>query len=258
TLFVSASGEIGSVEQGGDGRAFELALDACGLHPAPAAGARAAALLREQIHLDHQRARRRGIQFPEVEIREVFRVLLQALAAEGLIAAAGTFEIDPGWCERLALEYECRVNPTWPMPGARELLESLRDRGLELGLVSNAQFYTPWLFPAHLHAQPSELGIDDELCLWSYRLGEAKPSAAPFTLALQRLSARHVEASSVLCVGNDLRNDIAPAARAGCRTALFAGDRRSYRPRSGDPALAGLRPDALLTDLSQLPPLLVP
>jgi len=266
TLFVSASGEVGTRAAGDHSTAMEGALRACGLNVSRAAAARAAALLPEAIREAHERSRRGGIEFPEVEIRDVFRHVLETLVLENLVEKSpragaadpgGSAEIDPELCEPLALEYECRVNPTWPMPGARRLLEDLRGGGRVLGVISNAQFYTPWLFPAHLGREPEELGIDEELCVWSYRFGQAKPSAALFALALERLAERQIEPARVLYVGNDLRNDIAPPARMGCRTVLFAGDRRSYRPRTGEPGLAGVRADAVITELVQLPELLV-
>ena len=83
--------------------------------------------------------------------------------------------------------------------------------------------------------------------MWSWEQGVAKPSPVLFRAAAERLRLNHgVEPGAVLFVGNDAANDIAPAAAAGFRTALFAGDARSYRPGSG-------RPDLLLAALPQLP-----
>ena len=53
-------------------------------------------------------------------------------------------------------------------------------------------------------------------------------------------------------VGNDLLNDIAAAARCGCRTALFAGDTRSLRLRTDNLECARLKPDCVISDLQQL------
>ena len=49
-----------------------------------------------------------------------------------------------------------------------------------------------------------------------------------------------------------MRNDILPAACAGFKTALFAGDRRSLRLRASDARCAKLSPDLIVTDLRQL------
>jgi putative hydrolase of the HAD superfamily len=42
------------------------------------------------------------------------------------------------------------------------------------------------------------------------------------------------------------------AGRVGFRTALFAGDARSYRPRQGDPRVESVVPDLVITSLSML------
>jgi putative hydrolase of the HAD superfamily len=56
-----------------------------------------------------------------------------------------------------------------------------------------------------------------------------------------------------LYVGNDMLNDIWPAAQCGLKTSLFAGDQRSLRLRETDPRCSDLEPDVIITKLSQLP-----
>jgi putative hydrolase of the HAD superfamily len=56
----------------------------------------------------------------------------------------------------------------------------------------------------------------------------------------------------VLYIGNDIRNDIWPADRLGCRTALFAGDARSLRLREDDERLSDVKPDRVVTALGQI------
>jgi putative hydrolase of the HAD superfamily len=53
-------------------------------------------------------------------------------------------------------------------------------------------------------------------------------------------------------VGNDMLNDIYCAKSAGCKTVLFAGDRRSLRLRENDERCLAIRPDAVITSLIQL------
>jgi putative hydrolase of the HAD superfamily len=50
--------------------------------------------------------------------------------------------------------------------------------------------------------------------------------------------------------------DIWCAAQAGFKTALFAGDRRSLRKREDDERCKNHRPDAVVTELAQIPPML--
>ena len=155
------------------------------------------------------------------------------------------------------MEYEVRVNPTWPMPQLEAVLTQLADRLIPMGIVSNAQFYTPLLFPAHLNRSLETLGFDVEACVWSYQVGEAKPSPRLFDMALQTAATKWgLSPSEILYVGNDIRNDIWPAQLAGCRTALFAGDLRSLRQRQDDPELVGVAPDLVVTDLTGILPCL--
>ena len=74
----------------------------------------------------------------------------------------------------LALEYECLVNPVWPMPNIEQCLEQLRGRGLRLGIVSNAQAMTRELFPALVGKTLGELGFEEKLQFFSYLYGESK------------------------------------------------------------------------------------
>jgi len=209
-------------------------------------------VLMETIGKGHERLKAEGREYPEVEIRDIFLEVLLSLWKEGRIPGRPDDEL----CEAAALEYECRINPTWPMPGLAETLRCLKERKFALGIVSNAQFFTPLLFPAHLGDSLETLGFDPELCVWSYIHLEAKPSLILFNIAAANLGRLNIDQRQVLYVGNDRVNDIRPAGRAGFKTALFAGDRRSFRPREGDPRSTGVTEDVLLTSLRKLPEIL--
>jgi putative hydrolase of the HAD superfamily len=143
------------------------------------------------------------------------------------------------------------------MPGLPETIARLRERALVLGIVSNAQFYTPLIIEAFLGRPPTALGLDPECSAWSFRLGIAKPSTAIYRPAIDGLQRVHgISPEQVLYIGNDQRNDIWPASRLGLRTALFAGDARSLRLREDDPALTGIEPDRVVTELLQVPELI--
>ena len=125
-----------------------------------------------------------------------------------------------------------------------------------MGLISNAQFYTPLLFKWFLGAEIDDLGFDKRLVFFSYRHGHAKPGQHLFRLALEQLRQIKIPASAVLYVGNDMLNDIWPAKQIGFHTALFAGDARSLRMRSDNPLCSSLTPDLVVTDLIQIIPYL--
>jgi putative hydrolase of the HAD superfamily len=81
---------------------------------------------------------------------------------------------------------------------------------------------------------------------------EAKPSTYLFEKVLKRLERMGIPAEETLYVGNDMLNDIYAAQQLGLLTVLFAGDKRSLRLRRDVPQCAGVHPDAVITDLSQL------
>ncbi len=242
TLFVSASGDIGPADRGGrDEAAFRAALEAAGGDagrlPPGFSGSRR---YREVIAAHHAAARARGVEWPEVEILEVW---------EEVLSAAGMAVDLP----RLAVEYECRTNPVWPMPGLLEVVREVVGHGLLVGIVSNAQFYTPLLFPALLGTPLGELGFRPEFCAWSWREGEAKPSPRLFAGPLEALREEWgIHPGEVLYLGNDMLKDILPAHRLGLRPVLFAGDRRSLRLRPEHPHCRHLSADGVITDLRQL------
>jgi putative hydrolase of the HAD superfamily len=156
----------------------------------------------------------------------------------------------------LALRYELTVNPVYPMPGAGETLALLRSRSIRLGLISNAQFFTPLLFDAFFGAPPEALGFDPELRIYSFEREEAKPSPNLFTPAARRLESLGLKPENALYVGNDMLNDVFAAAKAGFKTALFAGDRRSLRLREGDSRVRGIMPDRVIRNLKDIPGLI--
>ena len=243
TLLISAAGDIGT---GGASREVRRTAMAAALRDAGMANAGAAAgaahdasrlvtALEAAIRAQHAAIRERGLEHPEVELRELWRRLLPG---------AGTAAV-----ERAAVSYECRVYPVWPMPGAAAAVAALQAR-VPVGIVSNAQFFTPLILAALL----PELRIDPRLVVWSFAEREAKPSPRLFAAAAARM-ARHCRLNprEIVMVGNDMRNDLLGAHSAGLRTALFAGDARSLRLRRDDPRCAAVHPDLVLTHLSQLP-----
>jgi putative hydrolase of the HAD superfamily len=236
TLFISGSGDVGTAEKKRPAvTAVETLCRQFGIDALPDQISRQ---LTDTIRADHAHKRAAGIPYPEIEIELIWQQIL-------------------GWKEKkrlrdFALAYEWLVNPSFPMPGVEETLRTLRRRGRILGIVSNAQFFTPLLFRWFLGADPEKLGFDPGLTVYSYRCGEAKPSETLFRLCADKLQNMGVAPASIVFVGNDMINDILPAAKVGWQTALFAGDSRSLRLRQEREECRSLRPDLVVTDLRQL------
>ena len=155
TLFISESGDISLAEESDREDLMRQAFSLCGIGPARD-DIRLVDRFHQTIHGFQDNRREQGIAWPEVEIREVWQALLDRLIAENVIDGASP---SPSRLEELAVTYECLSNRIWPMPGLRETLSAIRERGLLLGIVSNAQFYTPLLFEGSLTPRSRNSGL---------------------------------------------------------------------------------------------------
>jgi len=240
TLIISAAGDISLAGEASPVSAMVAALGHAGI----SLDAEAGLVTYRQVIAEHQKLTlESGTEYPEVEIREVWKDVLSKLGKEGVSTAT---------VEEVALIFECAANPVWPMPELKPVLEGLREKGLTLGIVSNAQFYTKYMFPAFLGNTLEELGFDKRLMVYSYELKEGKPSRRLYA----ELVNRGVTPARTLYIGNDMLKDVWPSSQEGFNTVLFAGDNRSLRWRKNDERLKDCQPDAVITSLSQIDSLL--
>jgi HAD superfamily hydrolase (TIGR01509 family) len=109
------------------------------------------------------------------------------------------------------------------------LLEALRERGLKLGLVSNA-FDPGWL----LHRDLEHLGLAQRLdfSVFSSEVGMRKPHPAIFERALEALG---VAPENALFVGDRLFEDIRGSAELGMTTVQALWYRADEHPDGAEP-----------------------
>jgi HAD superfamily hydrolase (TIGR01509 family) len=126
------------------------------------------------------------------------------------------------------------------------LLETLRDRGLLLALVSNA--IDP---PDLLHRDLAEFGVAQRLdaAVFSSEVGRRKPDPVIFRHALGLLG---VDASEALFVGDTLATDIAGAAALGMRTCLALWFRADDDPDGPEPEFRAFTQMDVLTIAKRL------
>lgn len=236
TLFMSASGDIGSGQKKimPDVR-FTRLLKKYGM---PFSAQQASDALFKAIESDHAAKRARGIDYPEIEIDRIWMAVLQFSDIKN--------------ARNFAVEYEMIANPVYPMPGLSQTLIALRKKSIPVGIISNAQFFTPHIFDLFCSGFPDAIGFDPDLIFYSYKYGFAKPSFFLFEKAAAALAEKGMTADQVLYVGNDMLNDISTAHAVGFQTCLFAGDQRSLRLRENDPTCETVSPDAVIKELNQL------
>jgi putative hydrolase of the HAD superfamily len=109
------------------------------------------------------------------------------------------------------------------------LLDALRERGLKLGLVSNA-FDPGWLLRRDL----DQMGLTERLdvAVFSSEVGKRKPHPEIFRRALAELG---VEPEAVIFVGDRLYEDIRGARELGMKTVQALWFRADEHPEGGEP-----------------------
>ncbi|MDM8516426.1 HAD family hydrolase [Desulfobacterales bacterium HSG16] len=191
------------------------------------------------IKKEHALLKIQGIDFPEVDIVKIWKEITYDTLASNRV-------------KDFVLEYELITNPVWPMPNLKKTIEAFNQRRMPMGIISNAQFYTPLILEAILESRIEDCGICPDLVFFSYIFSYAKPSEFMFDAAASALKQLNILPKNVLYVGNDMLNDILPAKKTGFQTALFAGDMRSLRLREDNFQTKDVFPDLVITDLFQL------
>jgi putative hydrolase of the HAD superfamily len=242
TLIISAAGDIGTAgtgAEGSEGPVLESITDEFGVSEAYFNELFQSTVKRHQAERSLH-----GVEFPEVEIREVWAEVLQLLCLTPETATS---------VEEVALRYESGKNPVWAMPGASRAIRAIRESGRKLGIISNAQFYTLPVIEGLFGASLEGMGFDPDLQVFSYRVREGKPSRRLYEILADRADRQGISPNEIFYLGNDMIKDVLPARELGFRTGLFAGDARSLRlgGLSADEATATA--DAVITDLAQLP-----
>lgn len=131
-----------------------------------------------------------------------------------------------------------------PFPESVEVLTLLRDRGLKLGLITNA--YQPmWARDIEMDAY-GLLDFFQDCRMSAADHGYLKPHPSIFQASLECLG---VEPSEAVFVGDDVQADIVGAQVAGIYAVLRTVTRR-------DQTLNGTKPDSRISNLLELPAVL--
>jgi putative hydrolase of the HAD superfamily len=155
----------------------------------------------------------------------------------------GEFGIEPSAVELdlfLAAEHETWAPSRRLGEGTHALLDALRDRGLRLGLVSNA-FDPGWLVRGDLAAMGVAERVD--VVVLSSEVGKRKPHPEPFERALDALD---VAPENALFVGDALYHDVKGAGEAGMTTVQALWFRADDDPRGREPDYRAFDPGEVL------------
>ncbi|MSQ96685.1 MAG: HAD family hydrolase [Gemmataceae bacterium] len=160
------------------------------------------------------------------------------------------------FCRKIAYFFHASLQGTACYEGAAPALEQVHELGLKQGLLADAQCFSFVQLQRGLTQQHCDVGIDllldPALRSFSCAVGGRKPSERLFKHALTQLAAQRITPEQVLHVGSRLALDLAPAKKLGMRTALYAGDKESLQATPEQLKNPATRPDAMLTELTQI------
>jgi len=256
TLLISASGDIDESVFSTDN--INTALNSAGIQVSKGVGDKDRLLtevmeeFRQCVREYHETERTEEQPYPEVNILQIWENIILTREKQNQLVLDG-----PLCIKCFTFIFEVLSNRIYPMPGMKELLNRLADQCFPLGIISNAQFYTPVIMNFFLHDTISEdeavSPFDPDLTIFSYKYMRSKPDIYLFELLKAKCSRKYgLFADEILFIGNDMFRDIYPAFLAGFKTALFAGDTKSLRLRQEKPELKKIVPDYIVTDLMQL------
>jgi putative hydrolase of the HAD superfamily len=205
-----------------------------------------------EVKAFHDQHRTTERPFPEIDIQHIWETILMRNNAKGRIQLNGSYCI-----KCMTFIFEILSNPLFPMPGMKEVIKELSARKIPLGIVSNAQFYTPVVLNYFLSDRLAEEDrvdyFDPDLTIFSYQYKRSKPDLFLFRALASAFKKKYgLHPGEILIIGNDMQKDVYAGHRTGFRTALFAGDRKSLRLREEVDPVRNLQPDYIITDLRQL------
>jgi putative hydrolase of the HAD superfamily len=253
TLLISSSGDIDQAEISDPN--LEQAMKASGIKVLSADQDMYKQILRsfeDTIRICHESSRQNKVPFPEIDVLSIWNIVLLHARRKGHISFSEDADI-----MLMACVFEFLSNKVHPMPGLKETIAALRKKCIPLGIVSNAQFYTPVLMNYFLNDTISMKdkikGFDRELTVFSYKFGKGKPDHTLYEELVPTLKLKYgIIPAEVLFVGNDMLKDLYASSLVGFKTVLFAGDKRSLRLRREDERTAGFEPDHVITELGQV------
>jgi FMN phosphatase YigB (HAD superfamily) len=173
------------------------------------------------ISEEHRKSRVRGIPHPEVDWPTVVTRALPDLD-----------ELLRVHLDEFLFQHAQLLRTIRTMPGCAEFF-LVHERGISLGIASNAQAYTLKELDIALRDGKLDRSIfQPDLTLWSFEHGFSKPDPHLFEILRARLQNRSIIASQTLMIGDRPDNDIVPARKTGWRTWLFSAG--GHGPDKGD------------------------
>lgn len=192
----------------------------------------------------------------QVSSTKLWRKLISRLEQKEYQYDADFYGDPDEYAEKVAYFFHSCLQGVAAMDKAAPVVKAVADAGLAQGLLSDGQTFTLTqllrAFQATSKLPPLGRLFSPGCVVLSYDVGVKKPSRTLFATAVEAFARQGLEPSEVLYVSNRWPDDLTVAKQLGFRTALFAGDKNSVQASAEELLTSDLRPDRLLTELTQI------
>ena len=193
---------------------------------------------------------------PEVDASEIWLRVLNGLVQKEYQYDQSLYGDLDDLAEKISYFFHANLQGVEPAPEALATLINVSQAGVRQGVLADGQWFTLAQMMHALKSQgptPTLWDLFDSQCMTlSCEEGIKKPSETLYALALKRFRNMGIRPNEILHVGSRLQDDLAVAKRMGMRTALYVGDQVGLRATPQEMKDPDLKPDRLITDLSQI------
>lgn len=192
----------------------------------------------------------------QVSSTKLWRKLISRLEQKAYVYDVDFYGDPEEYAEKVAFFFHSCLQGVAEMDHAATAVKAVAEAGLIQGLLADAQSFTRTQLLRALRAATKlppfgRLFVAGCVVL-SCDIGVKKPSRTLFAAAAEAFAQHGLEPSEVLYVSNRWPEDLMVAKQTGFRTALFAGDKNSVQASAEELLISELRPDRLLTELTQI------
>ena len=210
----------------------------------------------QELELKQMTATGRTGNFPQVNSADLWQTLIGRLMQNEYEIDEEFYGDEDQFAEKVAFFFHQSLQGVAAANGAAGVLTAIANSSCRQTLLADAQPFTlvQLLRGLGRDATLPPLGelLDADAMTLSCQLGLRKPSPPLYQACLNRLAEDGIEPGEVLHIGSRLRDDLAVAKQLGMKIALYAGDSSSFKASKEEVRDPDMRPDRLLTELTQV------
>jgi len=198
----------------------------------------------------------KGERYPEVPVERIWEGIVKKLLQNEYVLETARYGTLEEFSIKIAYFFHRSLQGIGAQRNAAETIQWLTDNRYWQGLLADGQVFTSLQLKKCLHEQYPECYLDQCIPPYARVLSRSvrskKPSERLFKEMVACLRKSGIAPEETLHIGNDLPNDLGPAHKHGFLTCLYTGDSSSLKASPEMIADKTLRPDMMITELSQV------